>query len=857
MELAYFYTMSTPAISPGRSALFLMWIGVLLSGTGTAQSPSTSPSEFLGFNLGERFSLHHEVVDFTEALSGEPGVSLVEYGKSYEGRPLQALVFTHPEYADRLEDIRNQHIDRIEGGTGDAEFDELAIVWMSYNVHGNEAVCTESALEVMHALALRCAAGDPMMKRLVVVVDPCLNPDGHDRYAVWFNQLASLPPNPDPASMEHDEPWPGGRPNHYLFDLNRDWAWQKQQESQMRSELYHTWMPHVHCDYHEMGYNSPYYFAPAAEPYHEVITDWQREFQVEIGQDAAKRFDERGELYYTRESFDLLYPSYGDTYPMYNGAVGMTYEQGGSGRAGVLVECADGSLLSLRNRIDNHVETSLSAIETSARLADKLVDELAAFHEVNRTQPQGPFGGYCIPVNEANASRVDRLVTFLERHQIVCERAHSTSRPVEAFVYGGSGTRNVVVNAGDLLISSYQTHSRILDVLFDPEPVLSDSLTYDITTWSVPYAYGLTTYGLTKPVQGSDWSQAQKLGSWELSSYGYAIPPAQDGYAHALAQLHQAGVRVRTNSKEVIHHNATYAKGTLFVLRGDQTNDEWEAALSHARTASHVTVLPMEGGHALKGPDMGSDYVWLVEAPRVAMLTGEETSSLGSGEVWWHFERELEYPITRLRAANSSPRDWNAFDVIIMPSGWYSSASEEWLSDLNEWVREGGRVVALAGAVNVFADESGWGLERYTQSGLEQSVRERSKEERIANRERPFEERERQYAMGIGDGSVYAVGLDLGHPLAWGYPDAPYYALRSSSSRYAALEGGWTVGRFGGRVSGFVGSRANRELAGSTAIGQQSIGSGSAVYFTDNPLFRGFWENGKRLFDNAVFMPMN
>lgn len=850
------------APSPGLRLLGLTTLACLMYGTFSvqpafAQADLKAPGDVLNFEIGERFSLHHEVVDYTEYLADQPGVSLVEYGRSYESRPLQALVFTHPELVDRLEEIREQHLDRINGGTGLAEFDDLAVVWMSYNVHGNEAVCTEAALEVMHDLAQKCADGDAMMKRLVVLVDPCLNPDGHDRYAVWFNQLASYPANADPSAVEHDEPWPGGRPNHYWFDLNRDWAWQKQQETQMRSELYHAWMPHVHCDYHEMGYNSPYYFAPAAEPYHEVITDWQRAFQVEIGKAAAERFDARGELYYTRESFDLLYPSYGDTYPMYNGAVGMTYEQGGSGRAGVLVECADGHLLSLRNRIDNHVESSLSAIETSARLSERLVSELAAFHETNRTRPQGRFGGYHIPVDASNASRVDALVDFLQRHGIECERAHSTSRPVNAWPYGGAGNRSVVIKEGDLLISSYQTHSRMLDVLFDPEPVLSDSLTYDITTWSVPYAYGLQAFGLEKPVQGGDWYQAHSIPSWEDSHYGYAIGPDQDGYAHALAQLHRAGVRVRTNSKPIVHTEASYERGTLFVLKGDQSMENWEDALRTVRTNAQVAIAPMQGGHAIDGPDMGSDYVWLVDAPRVALLTGEGTSSLGSGEVWWHFERELEYPVTRIATANTDPSDWEDFDVVIMPSGWYGMADETWLDALSAWVREGGRVVAVSGAVDVFAGKSGWGLERYTEEGLEQAVRERNREERIANRELPFDERERHYAMSIGDGSIYAVGLDLSHPLAWGYPDQPYYSLRASGSRFAALESGWTVGRYGGRVSGFVGSRANRELSGSLVMGQQSLGRGSAIYFVDNPLFRGFWENGKRMFDNAVFMPMN
>lgn len=825
--------------------------------TSNAQISPDSPSEVLNFELGNRFSLHHEVVDYTAYLAGTPGVSLVEYGQTYESRPLQTLVFTHPENEPSLESIREQHLDRVHGGTGMEAYDGLAVVWMSYNVHGNEAVCTEAALEVMHALAQKCAAGDEMMRKLVVILDPCLNPDGHDRYAVWFNQLASFPPNPDPAALEHDEPWPGGRPNHYWFDLNRDWAWQKQQETQMRSELYHAWMPHVHCDYHEMGYNSPYYFAPAAEPYHEVITDWQREFQAEIGQAAAQRFDERGELYYTRESFDLLYPSYGDTYPMYNGAIGMTYEQGGSGRAGVLVECADGRMLSLRDRIDNHVASSLSAIETSAKLSERLVDEFAAYHEINRTQPQGRFGGYHIPVNGSNAGRVDELVEFLQRHGIECERATANSRRVSAWEYGGSGKHNVVIQAGDLLISSYQTHSRMLDVLFDPEPALSDSLTYDITTWSVPYAYGLKTFGLDKPVQGGDWYQAQSIPSWSDSNFGYAIPPEQEGYARALAQLHKAGIRIRTTSKAIVHTQASYPRGTLFILKGDQADDAWIDALKAIRTEAHVAVLAMEGGHAVEGPDMGSDYVWLVEPPQVALLTGEGTSSLGSGEVWWHFERELDYPVTRLAAENTDPGDWDNIDVVILPSGWYGMADESWMNALSLWVREGGRVVAISRAVDLFAGESGWGLERYTEEGLERAVRERGREERIANRSLPYDERERNYAMGIGNGSIYAVGLDYSHPLAWGYPEHPYYSLRASSSRYAALESGWTVGRYGSRVSGFVGSRANRELAGSLSFGVQRVGRGNAIYFVDNPLFRGFWENGKRMFDNAVFLPMD
>ncbi|MFZ8836947.1 MAG: M14 family zinc carboxypeptidase [Flavobacteriales bacterium] len=823
----------------------------------SAQQELPTPSEFLGFELGSRFSLHHQVDDYVEYLAsesesqGNSGIISMAYGQTEEGRPLKTLVFTHPELSNQLEDIRLQHLDRMNGGTGNASFDEIAIVWLSYNVHGNEAVCTEAALEVMHELAERCMRGDEMMKKLVVIVDPCLNPDGHDRYAFWFNQYASLEPNGHPDAIEHDEPWPGGRPNHYLFDLNRDWAWQTQIESRARSALYHQWMPHVHCDYHEMGYNSPYYFAPAAEPYHEAITDWQREFQNEIGDAAAAAFDDRGELYFTRESFDLLYPSYGDTYPIYNGAIGMTYEQGGSGSAGVLIQRNDGTQLSLRNRIDNHVVSSISAVETSARLSSRLVNEFAEFHEANRTKPSGRFGGYLIPVNKSNAARVNRLVTFLNRHQIECEKV-TAQKSTSGWAYGLNQNQSVNAKPGDLFISSYQTHSRILDVLFDPDPVLTDSATYDITTWSVPYAYGLTAYGLSKPVGGSPWkieSTSQPFVP-NADSFGFAIAPDQEYYSAFLAACLKEGLRFRTNSKAIVHKTQSFAPGTLFLLKGDQKEEvNWQEQFTEKVAAFDVRVEEVLGGHAVSGPDMGSDDVWLVEAPKVAMVMGEQISSLGAGEVWWHFEHELNYPITRLAGTSTDPSDWDEWDVVILPSGWYRFMDSDWKSSLSSWLRGGGRVIAIAGALNSFANDSDWGLDRLNSTSNDENDDDAS-----------YANRNSQYASTIGDGSIYAVDLDLSHPLAWGYPEQPYYSLRSSGAQFAPLNSGWSVGRFSNSnrpVSGFVGSRANQEIAGSLAFGTHSVGRGEMIYFVDNPLFRGFWENGKRLIDNAVFMPMD
>lgn len=825
------------------------------------QNQLASPEDIVGHEIGTRFTLHHAVSDYTQHVhKAIPGSKLIQYGASNEGRPLELLVLSSASNMQNLEAIRTQHLDRMQGGTGSAQYDDLAIVWLSYNVHGNEAVCTEAALEVMHDLALASMNGDAFLEHVVVLLDPCLNPDGHDRYAVWFNQYASSTPNSDPNSFEHDEPWPGGRPNHYLFDLNRDWAWQKQQESQMRSAVYHQWMPHVHCDYHEMGYNSPYYFAPAAEPYHESITDWQRAFQHEVGQATAKAFDARGELYYTKESFDLLYPSYGDTYPIFNGAIGMTYEQGGSGGAGVLVETSQGNLLSLNERIANHVESSLQAVYTSARLAENLVDEWGAYYDRNRTQPIGRFAGYLIPKTEDNAARIERLIQFLDGHGVITESVDKDQKSVTGWEYGIGQKRTVRPQAGDLVISSYQTHSSILDVLFDPDPVLSDSLTYDITTWSVPFAYGLRTFGLDAPIIGKPHITSETP-SIQSEAFGFAFKRTGDQDSPLMAQLLSGGFTLRTNAKSFDVDGSTHEAGTLLVLRGDHKDrPQWWRELGALAADHGVELMTISGGYVDAGPDMGSDDIWAIPEIRVGALTGPGVSSLGAGEVWWHFEQELQYPITMLSAENSNPEEWGAYDVMVLPSGWYGQADESWMQALAQWVRNGGRLIAIANAVSMFEGESDWGLNRYDDEDQADAVRQRSSSEKASDRQQAFDERQRLRAMRIGDGSIYPVKLDRSHPLAWGYPDAPYYTLRSNSSRFALLSGGWNVGTFDydtQPVSGFVGARANRELDGSLVFGVQPMGGGSITYFSDNPLFRGFWENGKLMFDNAVFLNVN
>ena len=322
-----------------------------------------SPDEFLGYKLGSRFTIHHKVVAYFKYVANNSDlVQFQPYGKTNELRTLSVVFVSSKTNITSLEAIRKQHLTNagIENSTG---LTDKAIVWLSYNVHGNESSSTEASMLTLYTLITKKTN---YLENTVVIMDPCINPDGRDRYVNWYNQVVSNPYNSNPDAREHKEPWPGGRANHYLFDLNRDWAWATQIETQERLKVYNQWLPHVHVDFHEQGINDPYYFAPAAEPFHEEITDFQRDFQTKIGKNHAKYFDENGWLFFTKERFDLLYPSYGDTYPTFMGAIGMTYEQAGHGRAGLGINTDEGNVLTLKDRVAHHTTTGLSTFNISS-----------------------------------------------------------------------------------------------------------------------------------------------------------------------------------------------------------------------------------------------------------------------------------------------------------------------------------------------------------------------------------------------------------------------------------------------------------------------------------------------------------
>ena len=839
--------------------------------TSFAQVPT--PAEFLGYELGDRFTRHHSVVDYAQALADASPKAIWEpYGRTSEYRELGLLIVTSEANHARLEALRAANLARTEGKGLASDDPGVAFVYLSYNVHGNEAVCTEAALRTMHALVSGKDAGEgdvaSWLDRAVILIDPCVNPDGRDRYVAFQDRTTGLLPDVNPGTVEHDEPWPGGRSNHYMFDMNRDWAWQTQRETKGRVSAYRRWMPQVHVDFHEQGVNSPYYFAPAAEPFHKIISPWQRKCQEHIGANNARWFDARGALYFTREVFDLFYPAYGDTWPLYNGAIGMTYEQGGSSRAGRAITTSLGDTLTLAYRILNHHESGLSTVEESANRAEELVQQFADYHRKNVEDPFGDYAGYVFPA-EQDAAKMAELFRLLDANGIVYGKAPAAAS-VQAYDYSSGRTSKRTVRAGDLLIDAHQPHGGILQVLMDPDPELSDSMTYDITAWALPHAMGLNALALSSRLRtAGPWEEAPtaQRGAGAARPYGWVLPGGGADAIRGLASLLSEGVTVRRADTGFSLDGQVFKAGDFVITRrNNETVADLAGACIRAGKAAGVSAVAVSSGRVTTGYDFGSSHYDAIQAPRIATVSGEGVSSLSAGEIWYHFENNLRYPIHRV--GDIADLDLDNLDVVILPSGWYRMDEGD-RNDLASWVRGGGQLVAVGGACSAFSGQDGWGLERYAE-GERADIQEEEDRVQEAADERnahdnaaqgldplPFAAQGRDRLRYDLPGAIFRAAVDDTHPLADGY-GSEYMTLRTSGRRFAALEEGNVAvlppGDQGRPFSGHAGEMSIPAQKGSLVAGVHSMGQGSVVYLVDNPLFRAFWKSGHRLFDNAVFL---
>lgn len=791
-----------------------------------------SPKEFLGYNLGDLFSRHHQVVDYFKHLEQNSSqIKLVPYGKTNEGRLLQLAFISNEKNIEQLEAIRTRHLHN-SGSIPGPKNNDKAIVWLSYNVHGNESSSSEAAMKTAHALITKY---QDWLQDTVIILDPCINPDGRDRYVNFYKQHRSFPYDDNRHAREHNESWHNGRTNHYIFDLNRDWAWLTQVESQQRLTQYNQWLPHIHVDFHEQGINSPYYFAPAAEPLHEVITDFQKEFQDELGKNHARYFDKEGWFYFTKQHFDILYPSYGDSYPMYLGAIGMTYEQAGGGVAGLGVQNDENIELTLKDRIEHHYTTGISTVEMAVKNRIKLNKNYQEYYSDKDLK-------YKNFILEGNQDQMNALAQFFKKHNIESARLAKNSS-VRGFDYQSQKNGSTSFTKNALVISTDQTKGKMAHILLEPNTKLNDSLTYDITAWSLAYAYGLKANATQENVAVIPYIEDQiSAAVLDKNQYGYALNYRSFEDSKFLAALLKEGLGVRYNSVPLTNSGKSWKEGSLFVLKGDNTKKiNYTETLQLLANQFKRKLYPIQTGYSELGPDLGADELHLIKAPKVAVLRTDATSSYRYGEIWHFFEQQLEYPLIQVELERLE-RILPTIDLLILPGGSYDKWSNNPLENkIEEWISQGGKIVALSKALDIFANTENFSLKK----------KEAPENDTTSV---PYAELERNKISEITTGSIYKATMDQSHPLSFGVDQ--YYTLKLNADAYELLQdegNAFTLNENAKHLAGFIGHLAKDDQKSSLLFGQEYYKYGSLIYFVDNLLFRGFWYNGKQVFSNAIF----
>lgn len=818
-----------------------------------------SPKDYLGYELGEEYTFHYQVMGYLEHLAEiSDKITFHEYAKTYENRSVNYVVITSAGNHNRLEEIRSKNLQIANNAESQRIGNEPVIVWMSYNVHGNEPSSSEAAMQS----AYRLVAGNDekaqnWLENSVIIIDPMINPDGRDRYVYWYKSSQANVLNTDANDLEHDEIWPGGRTNHYWFDLNRDWTWLVHPESRGRISVYQQWMPQVHIDFHEQGFNNNYFTMPGTTPRnHELPADYEKWADV-FGRGAIAEFDKAQVNFETRERFDFFYPGYGSSYPSIMGGIGMLAEQGGHSRGGRAVQTNDEYVLTLRQRIFDHYKNGISIVNTSVENREALLEY---FKEArSQSTHKGNTTAYILP-NNSDDYTYD-VVNLMLKQGVQVEQANEDFSQRNSFDYWEGKSSSKSFKKGDFIVKNDQPAHLFINTLMRRQLEIKDSVMYDMSTWSAPLAYNLDAYWTTSGVRVNTSKLAELVAhnngvSNKNAGYAYVIDWNQRNAPKALSQLWKHGYKVRSSEKGFSKDGEEYSRGSLVVLlgRNRQKAENIHSDMETIAKYADVEIAGFNTGRMDTGSDLGSPSMQPIDEPKVALMIDSGFSSYTAGQIWFLFDQWTEFGIDRIRSGSFNRINLNEYDVIIMPNGFRLNSlfDEDSRNQLRDWVRGGGTLVATESSASwLTKDESG-----ITPVELYKVNENNDKIDPSAYTK--YKDQEDSSGLKRIPGSAFKAMIDNSHPLAFGMKDR-LYSLKFSTNALKPDPSFSTVGYYVKDkeevlASGYASDENKRKSAGMAFAAVQEMGSGNIVFLMDNTQYRMFWVGPARMVQNAVML---
>ncbi|QIA09305.1 M14 family zinc carboxypeptidase [Draconibacterium halophilum] len=804
-----------------------------------------TPEEFFGQKMGEWHLTHDQVLFYIKTIAKSTNRAIFyEYARSYENRPLVHLVFSSPENQEKLDELKQIHYNFSEPGENIPKDGVPLVVSLTYGVHGNESSATNAS--VLTAYYLAAAEGekiDELLQKNIVIIDPCLNPDGFTRHSMWANMHQSATPNGDSNSRQFQEVWPGGRTNHYWFDLNRDYLLLVHPESKGRVEKFHEWKPNIVTDHHEMGANSTFFFQPGVPSRNNPLTPEKNyELTHKIGEYHAQFLDKIGSTYFTEEQFDDYYYGKGSSYPDANGSIGILFEQGGfRGR----YRNTQNGTKTLAYGIRNQVTTSLSTLEAALNLHDELLGMQKEFYNSALDLASKSNTKAYVFGSSTDRVKTQMFVDLLNRHQI---DVYQNQSDFEADGQNFDSESSFIVPVN-------QKQYRLIKSMFEEVHEFTDTTFYDVSTWTFPHAYNLNYAQLTnlKNVKLSDEPVAAQKVSGKLieinNPVGYLFRWNEYSTAEALYKIQNADLRTYVATKEFTTPgngaDEKFSYGSIFIPLQDQnmSGTQLKLFLEKIAQTTGVDIYAVSSGLTPTGIDLGSNSFARLTKPKILTFAGGNASSRDVGEIWHLFDQHYHIPVTLAESSSLKRIKLSNYTTIVL-SGNFSEWGTGEINKLKTWVSEGGTLIAYKNATT-WAAKNNIGNSTFKKTVSSDSTRYLT-----------YAERRKEQSLNNISGAIFETNIDITHPLCYGYSDKKLAIFKSNTTVANSLEKKYTEPvKFSESpyLSGWVSKENINRLKNAPVVTVHNIGRGKLISYHDNMTFRGTWLGTNKLFSNSVF----
>ncbi|WP_438710010.1 M14 family zinc carboxypeptidase [Aquimarina muelleri] len=793
-----------------------------------------TPQSILGYIPGKWHVTHDKLVNYMQALAvASPRITIEDRGKTFEDRPLLLLTITSEKNHSNLKEIQKKHVELTKSDSNRLNIDDLpAIVYQGFSIHGNEP--SGSNASIIAAYYLAAAQGkeiEELLKNVVILFDPSFNPDGLQRFAYWANTNKSKNISTDPQDREYSEIWPGGRTNHYWFDMNRDWLPAQLPESQARITTFHKWYPNILTDHHEMGPNSSFFFQPGIQSRtHPLTPKLNQELTKKIANHHVKALDNIGSLYYTEENFDDFYYGKGSTFPDINGGVGILFEQGSSrGHA----QQTDNGILTFPFTIKNQFTAALSTLEAAKSMRKELLEYKRDFY--NNARKEESKGTYIFG-NEKDAASSYHLAEILKRHQIqLYEIKQDLTIQNKNFKKGYS-----------YVIPKNQRQKRLLKAIFEKRTTFQDSLFYDISAWTFPLAFNLDFADNISSIDFGDEIldlTHRKTIPITKSNYAYLLEWHEYYTPRALYQILSKGIRAKVGTKPFSLENKDYDYGTILIPVQNQKldKDELHVLLQKIGLDNHVDITNVSTG-LTNGIDLGSDKFRPLSTPKIGLLTGNGITPYDSGEIWYLMDQRYDIPITKLTTGNLTKIDLSTYTHIILPNSQKESINSQNITKIKNWIHSGGTLIGYRNAAQFFKDKDLMKIEFVAIKNDAKNI--------------SFEQKQDFFGAQVIGGAIFEAKIDRSHPINFGYKNDKIPLFRNTTlfikpdkqSYNNPIQYTKTP-----LLSGYISKKNLDSLSGTIPFKYNQLGKGKVILFTDNTNFRAFWYGTNKLLMNAIF----